>query len=447
MRTPLYDYVKKYAQSGVSRLHMPGHKGSPFLGVEHLDITEIKGADSLYDADGIIRQSEENAAALFQTGRTLYSTEGSTQCIKAMLFLAVTAPRAQTGRPFIVAARNVHKSFVQAAALLDFDIVWLWNEQDDFSLCHNSISASQLEKVLSSLERKPSAVYITSPDYLGGMLDIKAFAEISHKHGVPLLVDNAHGAYLKFLKESCHPIELGADLCCDSAHKTLPVLTGGAYLHISDNADSYFAERGRNAMALFGSTSPSYLIMQSLDLANGYLESAYSPKLEECIRKIDQLKKTCRERGWCIFESDPLKFTVETSRSGYTGSQMAEILRKNGIEPEYTDPDYVVLMLTPENKAEDFEKLSRVFESTEVREELTRPCLQMAPPRVAMTVREAVFSHSERISVEEAVGKTLAEATVGCPPAVPVIVSGEVIDRAAVEICKYYGMAFLETVI
>ena len=131
METPIADFVRRYADSGMIRAHMPGHKGKPFLGCETLDITEIQGADSLYEAEGIIRRSESYAGELFGSGRTVYSTEGSSQCIRAMLYLALTCGN---GSRTVVAARNVHRAFVYAAALLDFEIVWLWPEQST-SLC------------------------------------------------------------------------------------------------------------------------------------------------------------------------------------------------------------------------------------------------------------------------------------------------------------------------
>jgi len=260
METPIADFVNAYRQSGVSRLHMPGHKGRGPLGCESLDITEIAGADALYQADGIIARSEGSAAALFGTAATFYSTEGSSQCIRAMLYLAVLHATPGGGRPVIVAARNAHQSFVLAAALLDAEIVWLWPEGSPFSLCRCDVSTEQLERVLGALPRPPAAVYVTAPDYLGNAPDVAALAATAHRFGVPLLVDGAHGAYLKFLSHGAHPIDLGADLCCDSAHKTLPVLTGGAYLHVGPQAPADFAENGKRALALFGSTSPSYLI-------------------------------------------------------------------------------------------------------------------------------------------------------------------------------------------
>ena len=171
MTTPIVDFVRRYAQSGTSRLHMPGHKGQSLLGFEPWDITEIKGADELYGADGIIAQSEANATRLFGTVHTYYSTEGSSQCIRAMLCLALQAAPAAGQRPVLLAARNAHKALLYAAALLDFDIQWLWPApQDAGALCSCPVSAAKLTGVLQGLAqqgKRPFGVYITSPDYLG----------------------------------------------------------------------------------------------------------------------------------------------------------------------------------------------------------------------------------------------------------------------------------------
>lgn len=172
METPIADFVRRYADSGMVRAHVPGHKGKSLLGCEALDITEIRGADSLYEADGIIRRSESCAGELFGSGRTVYSTEGSSQCIRAMLYLALICGN---GSRTIVAARNVHRAFLYAAALLDFEIVWLWPEQST-SLCSCPVSPDALERTLTELPAPPAAVYLTSPDYLGGMADISALA-------------------------------------------------------------------------------------------------------------------------------------------------------------------------------------------------------------------------------------------------------------------------------
>ncbi len=182
MTTPIVDFVRSYAQSGTARLHMPGHKGQSLLGFEPWDITEIKGADELYGADGIIAESEANATRLFGTAHSYYSTEGSSQCIRAMLCLALQAAPAAGQRPVLLAARNAHKALLYAAALLDFDIQWLWPApQDAGALCSCPVSAAKLTGALQGLAqqgKRPFGVYITSPDYLGGVQDIAALAEV-----------------------------------------------------------------------------------------------------------------------------------------------------------------------------------------------------------------------------------------------------------------------------
>lgn len=189
MTTPIVDFVRQYAQSGTARLHMPGHKGQSLLGCEPWDITEIRGADELYEAEGIIAQSEANATRLFGTTHTYYSAEGSSQCIRAMLCLAMQgAPR--TGkRPVLLAARNAHKALLYAAALLDFDIRWLWPAPEDTgALCSCPVTVQALSAALEELAgqgRTPFGVYLTSPDYLGGMQDIAALSAVCDAHGVP----------------------------------------------------------------------------------------------------------------------------------------------------------------------------------------------------------------------------------------------------------------------
>lgn len=425
---------------------MPGHKGVSFLGCEGLDITEISGADSLYGADGIILKSENNASKLFGTKRTLYSTEGSSQCIRAMLFLAKLNSKATGKRPKIVAARNVHKAFITAAALLDFDIVWLYPENKNYSLCRCEVSADKLNETLNSLSEPPCAVYVTSPDYLGGQSDIKALAETAHKNNTLLLVDNAHGAYLHFCENSGHPMDCGADLCCDSAHKTLPVLTGGAYLHIGKNTDDIICENARRALALFGSTSPSYLILQSLDFANKYIENNYSQKLTNTINKLNLLKSELKESGFSVEDSDALKLTVNAYKSGFSGYELADILRKGNIECEYADPDFSVMMFTPENSKEDFDRIRKAFNNINIREPIKKSKLIFKPTETRCSVREAMLRPSETISIENAVGRVAASPAVSCPPAVPIVISGEVITENMVKIFKYYGFKTVEVI-
>lgn len=441
MKTPIADFVKNYAKKDMSRFHMPGHKGAAFLGCETLDITEIKGADSLYEADGIIAESEANATKIFETGRTVYSTEGSSQCIRAMLYLAVMNRKEGT-KPVIVAARNVHKAFVYAAALLDFEVVWLWPEGEMNSLCSCQISKELVEETLKGLCEPPAAVYVTSPDYLGQQQDIKGIADVCHKYGTILAVDNAHGAYLHFTEPKMHPIDLGADICSDSAHKTLPVLTGGAYLQISKNAPEEYKKSAKSAMALFGSTSPSYLTMISLDLCNKYLTEEFEEKLSKTVTRVREVAKKWNELGWKAIVSEPLKLTLEMPE-GLRGNDFAESLREKNVECEYADPDFVVFMFTTENTEEDFKKIEGLIEKNK-KEYTGKKTLKPAKCMQIISIREAVFSKHEEISIKEAKDRICASPAVSCPPAIPIAVSGEKIDRNAIALFEYYGISSVD---
>lgn len=437
MNTPICDFVRAYARSNTLRMHMPGHKGTAFLGMEKWDITEIRGADSLYEAEGIIAESEKNAGALFGC-RTLYSTEGSSQCIRAMVYLMMLHAKGQGKKPLIAAARNAHKAFLTAAALLDAEVKWLYpGKPDSYLSC--DLSPEELEEYLKNAPEKPTALYLTSPDYLGKTADIRRLAEVCHCRGVLLAVDNAHGAYLKFLPKSMHPIDLGADICCDSAHKTLPVLTGGAYLHLSREMEEAVGEQARNALMLFGSTSPSYLILQSLDAVNPYLEK-YPEKLERMLPRLDEFREKLCRQGYSLLGNEPLKLTIQAKLYGYTGVQLAESLRRMEIEPEFADPDYLVLMLSAETDEKDVKRLEQALCSIPKQSPITEASPIFLPGKQALSIREAALSASEWLPKDECLGRILALPTVGCPPAVPILVCGEQIDSHALSCFAYYGV-------
>ena len=443
MNTPILDFVQGYAASGALRLHMPGHKGFPVLGPEALDITEIRGADVLYHAAGVIRESEENAASLFGSARTLYSAEGSSLCIRAMLFLALQYARLTGRKPLIAAGRNAHRVFLSGCALLGLEIAWLFgDESSPLSCC---ISPEALDALLA--EEKPAAVYLTSPDYLGCRAELPALAAVCRRHGALLLVDNAHGAYLKFLTPSQHPLDLGADLCCDSAHKTLPVLTGGAYLHLSRSCPAALLPLAEAAMRLFASTSPSYLILQSLDLCNRTLAGDFRARLAESAARLDNLKSSLRAAGWLLIGDEPMKLTLCPKSRGYTGEALAAALEERGIVCEFADPDYCVFMFSPANPASDPDTLANALALLPAREPIDTLPPRLGVPERVLPPREAMLAPFETLPREQCLGRVLAAPTVSCPPAVPILVCGERIDAQALALFAYYGLDRLDVVL
>ena len=436
-KAAICEFAKEYAASGTVRLHMPGHKGVPLLGCEPYDLTEIKGADYLYEASGIIRQSEERTAALYGTAATFYSTEGSSLSIKTML--AVIKHRI-SGRPKIAAARNCHRAFINACILLDLEPVWVYPEKESSCICSSSVTPEDIERTLSS-EPKCKAVYITSPDYTGRMADIRGISEVCKRHGAYLLVDNAHGAYLKFCSGSLHPIDLGADMCADSAHKTLPCLTGGSYLHISKNAPAEFAGLAKSEMALFASTSPSYIIMQSLDLCAEELSDTLPERIRSCCCEIASLKQRLSEHGFSVVSGEPMKLTIEPRSFGYSGGELADILRQSRIECEYSDPGCIVLMPSPYNSREDLERLEAVLCGIERRPALPDEGLFTVPkPERALLPREAYFKPYKTVPADQAEGLICARAALSCQPSIPLIVGGEVFDKNIIKILKNYSI-------
>ncbi len=443
METPICDFVKAYAGADFLRLHMPGHKGQGRI--ERYDITEIAGADELYRAGGIIRESEENAARLWNSARTIYSTEGSSLAIRAMLALVLQYARSVGRRPLIAAGRNAHKVFLTTAALLDLPVEWLYPAKPG-SLLSCCLSAEELQAALAALPEKPIAVYVTSPDYLGNCVDLAALSAVCRRHDILLLVDNAHGAYLNFLPESRHPLALGADLCCDSAHKTLPVLTGGAYLHIAEKAPAFFVEAAEEAMALFASTSPSYLILQSLDAANAALSGDYREKLAAFCRKIAETKEKIAAYGFELAGEEPLKITLAPKSYGYTGEELAAKLAEKEIVCEFADPDFLVMMLTPENGAAAPARLEDALLKWGRKEPISDLPPPIGRPVRGLSPHEALLAPSRVCAVEDALGKILASPSVGCPPAVPIAACGEKLSEKELALFQYYGIRTVRVV-
>ena len=202
----------------------------------------------------------------------------------------------------------------------------------------------------------------------------------------------------------------------------------------------------RSALALFASTSPSYLILQSLDLCNSYLSDGYREKLAACIARLDKIKSALAERGICAKETEPLKLVLTRDSCGYGGDELAKILRDHGIEPEFCDRDAIVLMATPSLEERDFERLERALSTLVAREPVST---DLPAPKIAtraLSIRDAIFSPSEKISTKNAADRICSSPSVSCPPAVPVVMSGEIITERAIELMLYYGIDKIDVI-
>ncbi len=420
-------FLDNYHKNHILRAHMPGHKGnalSPeFQKTYANDITEISGADSLFEAEGILRRAEQQTAEIYQTPECCWSAGGSTLCIQAML------ARMKAEQRTVIAARTVHRAFLNSCILLDLPVKWVFPAEG--GIISGTYRIQDFEAALQSIS-VPACIYITSPDYAGNLQDIAGLSALCRKYQAKLLVDNAHGAHLAFLEENLHPIALGADFCCDSAHKTLPALTGGAFLHMKNPE---LVMQMKQYMQMFGSTSPSYLIMQSLEFCTEWLTEQGREAVSLCVQHIQKLKQKFSGK-YLFLGSDPLHLTISTN-----GEIFAEQLRNcpYPVECEYADKTCIVLLLSPVMSEQDFSILEAALDfCTSVPAEV--PPALPAPMEQVLPLRTAALSPYESIPLRNAENRICAPVQVPCPPAVPIAVSGEKITRKWLDFMEFYSL-------
>lgn len=443
MRLPLVNRINKYIKDGYSRFHVPGHKGhikgrDEFSQILKYDLTEISGMDSLYDANGVIAKLEQAISKFYGSKRSIISCGGSSLSIMTMLRLALSEGDK------VIMGRNAHVSAINAAALIGFDPVWVYPHSDDAGHLPGRILPHDIDEVLSQ-QNDIKAVYITSPDYYGVMCDVRKIADICKSYNVPLLVDNAHGAHLPLVGDN-HPISLGAAMCADSAHKTLPTLTGSSFLHIGDDK---FIEKAKSVMSVFGSTSPSYLMMSSIDLCIDYMEQDGRLEYSRLGQRIYELRQLAVENGFSVPRGmcDPIRLSISAWDLGYTGEDLADYFDEFKIMPEYVGKSYVVLVPTPNNKKEDFKRVEQallnIYPARELEEQMA---VDIVKPKKGMSIRDAFMKKSRMVKTENAVGRISAENKSPCPPGIPIVVGGELIDTNLARQLFEYGVLEIKVV-
>lgn len=434
----LYQQLKKQAAGKAARFHMPGHKGRPILPQLNypcaIDYTEIEGTGNLYAGDEPILSAEQAAARYYGAHDCLFLTGGSTQAL--MTAIAAAVPEGGT----LVIDRNCHKSATHAMALLDLTPLFVVPQPLDDTGLPGLLTPQAVENLLCE-HPEACAVLITSPNYYGVMQDIPALSDICHRHGVPLIVDAAHGAHLKAVGRKS-PIEEGADLAAVSTHKTLPALGQSAIL-LSSGRIAW--ETLLDTAPMFGTSSPSYVLLASIDLARAWLEQDGAQQYAACARRVAALRrKIDRTTVFCALTEqhaplDPCRLTICCRHTNVTGHQLNTILHETfGIDVEMSDQDHIVCICTGADTERDYARLMGALRDNRfmAKKMPYTPLLPFPEPERICSVRQAWFSKKVMIPLDQTAGRICARPVTPYPPGVPLLYPGERIRQVHVEFLR-----------
>ena len=453
----LYRALEIYSQEDYYPFHMPGHKRNPDTVNTDLpfdrDITEIDGFDNLHHPEGILKKAQETAANVYGTKECYYSVNGST----AALLAAVSATVPRNGQ--ILVARNCHKAVYHALYLRNLIPTYVYPQMDPKWWINGGISSDKVERALAE-NPEIKAVLLTSPTYDGVVSDIEKIAEIVHRYEIPLIVDEAHGAHFHFSNYfPTSAAELGADLVIQSFHKTLPSMTQTAVLHnCSDRVDSRLIRR---FMGIYQSSSPSYILMASMDACMEKMSSDGNEMFREFTKILEKARRRLSECKYIrlvspeigtagVFDYDRSKLLFSTRYASMTGSELAQILlEKYHIQVEMETEHYVLALAAVGDSGEGFERLCQAIEEINQEEaqkkKEKREAEEPKAGRTAytslsqfMSITEAMESESEIRKLEESVGRISAEFGYLYPPGIPLIVPGEQITGQFIRNMRIY---------
>lgn len=429
--TPLYDALTAFAARDPLRMHMPGHKGKPLLGLDNLaaiDFTELPPTGNLFDGGGAIGEAEELWAEVFHMDSCLFLTGGSTQGVLAALTLACNPGDT------VLLDRGSHRSAYNALALLDLKPVYLDRPWLDQAGVTGPISPERVEEQLTA-HPEIKALCLTSPTYYGVLSDLPALAEVMHRHGGVLVVDGAHGAHLPFLGD--YGLN-AADLLVVSAHKTLPA-PGQTALLFSNGTFSHADLR--RAGSIYGSSSPSYAMMAALDLCRAHMLEGGADAYRKTAEEVDRLRNTFPALTEEVAPLDPTRLVV----CAPDGCAAQDALEGRNVWPEMADGGHVVFIPTCADGRSDFARLEEALRQVDL-----GPCpgypAPPEPPEMVLTPRQALFAPRKSLPLEQAEGQVAACQVAPYPPGVPVIAPGERVDKKSIAYLKQIGYNTLEDV-
>lgn len=445
----LYDKLCGYAKSGALPLHMPGHKrNTELLGTDfpyEIDITEIDGFDNLHRPEGIILNIMKKAQRLYKSGASFPLINGSTCGILAAVRCAVSF-----GDEIII-ARNCHKAVYNACELNNLNVSYIYPQNDSFFGLSCSVSPQSVSEALKK-HPKAKAVVLTSPTYEGVISDIGSIADITHFYGIPLIVDNAHGAHQPFIFSEGEPVQCGADIVISSLHKTLPSLTQTAVAHI--NGDIIKPEDFSKQLAVFETSSPSYILMASidrcLDILSSYgstLFSRYKERLDifsEKAKRLNNLKVLCCGNDNLskhnFFSFDYGKIVICTNSCGISGTQLSDILRKDyNIETEMSYTTYALAMTSVCDTDSTFDRLFNALADIDGKITPTKPIVQPPMPIPQKSKYSFINLPKEGVltSLDRAEGEISLDYIFAYPPGIPILTAGEIIDKKLIQYVRH----------
>lgn len=449
-KAPLLEALIRYNKENNLILSMPGNKsGKAFrrdnLGIEFqeklgsLDITEVSYLDNLHNPEGVIKESEELLAKTYKVKKAFFLINGSTSGNMAAIFSAF-----KEGDEVLV-ERNCHKSIYNGLILRKLKVIYINPVIDEENGIFLPVREDEIEEALKK-SKNPKGVIITSPNYYGIKYNIEDYLIKLKEKGLKVLIDSAHGAHFGITKELPKSLSEIGDYIVVSAHKTLPSLTQGAYLLVNDkdfNSNFY--------IKAFMSTSPSYLIMASLDYARYYLDNFAEKDYNRLIKiakiyknKINNLKKMKvlgeynLKKGYTIDESRYLLILEK----GYSGEKLLEYLKSKKIQAEMSFKRGVVLIFSPINTEEDFKLIYKTIKELDIEnlktEDKDNRYLKIVPKK-AMEPYEVFELDGKYLNIEEAEDKVAKEDIIPYPPGIPLVCKGEIITKEIIEVIKDYS--------
>lgn len=457
-KLPLVEGVSNYIKEKNIYFCMPGHKyGKGFLKTEEGkklyenfikgDITEVDGVDNFHHAEGIIKESQELLSKLYESKKSYFLVNGSTSGNLAMIFSCLNE-----GDKVIV-ERNCHRSIFNGIIMRKLKPIYIKNKVDNEYDAPLSIDEEHFYRTIDE-NKDAKAIIVTYPNYYGVCIDLKKIIDISKKYNMKVLVDSAHGAHFgisPMLPQSA--VKLGADMVVMSAHKTLPSLTQTAYFHITREED---IEKADFYISSFLSTSPSYMLMQSMDYARFYLETygyeQYNMLLNICnkyrkkintlkgfhVLELEDINKTIMSEKWKS-NIDKTRFVINVEK-GYSGYKLSQYLRENRIQAEMSDNRNVILIFSPFNTKEEFEVLYKVLSKCNINKLKCNytQIFDYSIPEAVLYPYEVMNKNKKKVNIESAKGHISASAIVSYPPGIPLVMPGEVINKETIQSIMYY---------